>query len=1107
MRIYKKYILSCFLLFNFVGFSQTNLVSNPGFENHTLCPTFMLQWDRCIGWLNCNGNVGNGLWGTPDYFHTCGTTSLPYNPVPPNTGNGFCNPHTGSAMMGLVCYNPPYPNYREYISRQLDCPMTPGNTYTVSFWITASSAPTVKYNSSHFGVYLSGIYPVQTTYQVMNYIPQYEITTVINNTTWQQHTFTLTPTSNLNYITLGCFKNESTVVGVLTTPSASQPYSNYFIDDIEVLSSVSSGTISTSSSVINAKCFGLANGSATLTATGSSNNYLWSPGNYTTASVNNLSAGIYTVTISDGACNTTTTSVTITQPSSLTSSLTSTSYSVCKNQSITLNSFVSGGTPSYSVNWNTGATNTSSIIVSPSVTSVYSYTVTDANLCTKIQTLSISVQNPIANFSVASTPCSGTATFTNVSTGSSNYNWTLGNGSISSTSNPGVQTYSSSGTYTIQLNTSSSLGCLDSIIKTVNITVPTTVAISQTASSILCFGGSSSATVNPVGVGPFTYSWSPLTNATSVANNLLAGNYTVNVSSPSCETGSLVINITQPSQLNTTLTATSYSVCKNQPVTLNSIVSGGTPSYSVNWNTGATNTSSVTISPSVTSVYSYTVTDANLCIKSQTLSISVQNPIANFSVASTPCSGTATFTNVSTGSSSYIWTFANGNTSSLSNPGAQTFTSSGIYTVQLNSSSSLGCLDSIVKTINISVPSTVSMSQTSSSISCYGGSSSATVNPVGVGPFTYTWSPLTNTTSVANNLLAGNYTVNVSSPSCETGSLVINISQPSQLNTTLTATSYSVCENSSTSLMAANIGGTPSYSVNWNTGETNTNSITITPTVTSIYTYTITDSNSCTKTQTVQINVESTLAGFINSTPACNSLISFTNTSTNYATCFWNFGDGQTSNSNTVTSNNYVSSGIYTVSLISSTINGCKDTIEQTVNINANFLNLDFDYSVKTSKCIDSLFFVNNSQGATSYVWNFGDGNTGSQISPSHTYSSGVFNVTLVGFNPNCLDSITKEIVINDSYNSSNVNTPNVFTPNGDGANDVFDFKVMSKCEDFIFEIFDRWGLSIFKMTDGKQTFWDGRTTSGKDVTDGTYFYIMITESDNKFKGTVTLFR
>ena len=635
-----------------------------------------------------------------------------------------------------------------------------------------------------------------------------------------------------------------------------------------------------------------------------------------------------------------------------------------------------------------------------------------------------------------------------------------------------------------------------------------TISSSTSNSNVLCFGASTaSASVIVSTPGTYSYLWSPGNYTTATVSNLSAGNYTVSISDGACNTNTTSVTITQPSSLTSSLTATSYSVCKNQSVTLNSIVSGGTPSYSVNWNTGATNTSSISISPSVTSVYSYTVTDANLCTKIQTLSISVQNPIANFSVATTPCSGVATFTNMSTGSSTYNWTLGNGNNSSSLNLGVQTFTASGIYTVQLNSGSSLGCLDSIVKTISITVPSTVSMSQTSSSILCYGGSSSATVNPAGVGPFAYSWSSLTNTTSVANNLLAGTYTVNVVSPSCETGSLVVNISQPSQLNSTLTATSYTVCENSSTSLITANIGGTPSYSVNWNTGAINTNSITITPAVTSIYTYTLTDSNSCTKTQSVQINVESTLAGFINTTPSCNSLISFTNTSTNNANSFWDFGDGQTSNSNSVISNNYTSSGIYTVSLVSTTINGCKDTIEQVVNVNANFLNLDFDYSIKTSKCKDSLFFVNNSQGATSYIWNFGDGNTSTQISPTHSYSSGVFSVTLVGVNANCMDSILQEITINDSFNSSDVNTPNVFTPNGDGANDVFDFKVMSKCEGFTFEIFDRWGLSIFKVTDGKQTYWDGRTSSGKEVTDGTYFYIMNIESGNKLNGTVTIFR
>ena len=308
-----KIIIILILFLNTDGFSQSNLVTNSSFENHTSCPTFMLQWDKCVGWTNCNGNIGSGLWGTPDYYHTCGLSQTPYNPVPPNTGMGYCNPHTGDAMMGLVCYNAGYSNAREYITTQLACPLTPGSTYTVSFWISAQSTPEVKYNSSHFGVYLSNSAVTQSGFNLVNVIPQYEVTNLITNTIWQQHTFTISPTTNLNYITLGCFKSDAVITKVLTTPSAWQPYSNYFIDDIEVKSLASIGTLSTS--VNNVSCNGLNTGSASVIPSGiGPYNYLWMPGGYTSASVNNLSAGIYTVNVSSGLCNTSTTSIVVSGP-------------------------------------------------------------------------------------------------------------------------------------------------------------------------------------------------------------------------------------------------------------------------------------------------------------------------------------------------------------------------------------------------------------------------------------------------------------------------------------------------------------------------------------------------------------------------------------------------------------------------------------------------------------------------------------------------------------------------------------------------------------------------------------------------------------------------
>jgi gliding motility-associated-like protein len=151
------------------------------------------------------------------------------------------------------------------------------------------------------------------------------------------------------------------------------------------------------------------------------------------------------------------------------------------------------------------------------------------------------------------------------------------------------------------------------------------------------------------------------------------------------------------------------------------------------------------------------------------------------------------------------------------------------------------------------------------------------------------------------------------------------------------------------------------------------------------------------------------------------------------------------------------------------------------------------------------LFFINKSVGATTYLWDFGNGNVSIQTSSSYDYASGVYTVTLIGSNTSCVDTLKKVITVSSNSSLNNENTPNVFTPNGDRVNDVFDFKIMSNCEDFTFEIYDRWGLLILK--DKKQSFWDGRTSSGEEVTDGTYFYIMNTESGRKLKGTVTLFR
>src|SRR3954470_6269969 len=122
---------SCCLFIFFLATAQLNIVPNPSFESNNGCPTQGAGWNYCNNWNNVNMNTGPGQWGTPDYFHPCGTGGT----APPATFSGTCAAQSGNSFMGLVVYNVPFPEYREYLATQLTCAMQPGTTYTVSFWV------------------------------------------------------------------------------------------------------------------------------------------------------------------------------------------------------------------------------------------------------------------------------------------------------------------------------------------------------------------------------------------------------------------------------------------------------------------------------------------------------------------------------------------------------------------------------------------------------------------------------------------------------------------------------------------------------------------------------------------------------------------------------------------------------------------------------------------------------------------------------------------------------------------------------------------------------------------------------------------------------------
>jgi gliding motility-associated-like protein len=135
--------------------------------------------------------------------------------------------------------------------------------------------------------------------------------------------------------------------------------------------------------------------------------------------------------------------------------------------------------------------------------------------------------------------------------------------------------------------------------------------------------------------------------------------------------------------------------------------------------------------------------------------------------------------------------------------------------------------------------------------------------------------------------------------------------------------------------------------------------------------------------------------------------------------------------------------------------------------------------------------FIDQTTGATSWVWNFGDGNSSTQQNASNNYTgAGTYTVTLVTTNQfGCTDSASSIISVLEG-----ILIPNVFSPNGDGTNDEF-YIPNSGLKEYKIEIWDRWGVKVFE-SDAPSIHWDGRSTAGMPCTDGTYYYVLHALSD-----------
>lgn len=110
------------------------------------------------------------------------------------------------------------------------------------------------------------------------------------------------------------------------------------------------------------------------------------------------------------------------------------------------------------------------------------------------------------------------------------------------------------------------------------------------------------------------------------------------------------------------------------------------------------------------------------------------------------------------------------------------------------------------------------------------------------------------------------------------------------------------------------------------------------------------------------------------------------------------------------------------------------------------------------------------------------------------------------------IDDVAVYLCGNDNclpIDSFSLSVPNVFTPNGDGINDLFQISSTGLSE-LGCEIFNRWGVKIGEMS-AINDVWDGRTTSGEQAVDGVYYYVVIAKDiegqEHSLRGIVHLIR
>lgn len=551
-----------------------------------------------------------------------------------------------------------------------------------------------------------------------------------------------------------------------------------------------------------------------------------------TPNASDLAAGNYTVLVTDDVGCTALQSITLADVGLPNVALTGIEPSCNEMGQITTS--ISGGTAPYSLQWNTGETSES---INVSESGDYSVIVTDANGCTDTQNIEIisTVDLPVVEVNAPSV-CAGemsTAT-ASVTGGTAPYTIEWSNGESGET----VEDLSADVVYEIEVTDAN--GC--STISTFSIEVFEGLeGVSFSAIDASCNESNGSLTATGLGgTAPYSYEWNT-GDANQEIENLEAGTYSVVITDANgcrIEENFEIQNLGAP-----TISLTSIEPNCNSEGTIAANVSGGTAPYSLQWNTGETE-SSINIEEGGN--YILEVTDASGCVSTQSIEVeaNIELPSIELSI-SQPCGeglGSAT-ADISGGTAPYTIEWGNGQTGET----ADGLIVNVFYNVLVTDAN--GCSQS--RTFKVeSLVGIEGVEATANEATCGKENGSISLQIMGgTPPFSYEWNT-GDTNRDLENIAAGEYQVLVTDGNgcSESQSIVVgNIEGVEGIEVTANEATCGI-DNGSISLQI--MGGTPPFSYEWNTGETNRDLENI---AAGEYQVLVTDGNGCTASQNIEV--------------------------------------------------------------------------------------------------------------------------------------------------------------------------------------------------------------------------------------------------------------